>query len=84
MQESLEKLTERIELTAERLKQRYGARRLHVLRVSIRRIRTYLKQSSIPRAKRMRKIWGGFAGSTNDARDWDVFHRTARLLIEPD
>ena len=84
MQEPLEKLTERIAQSAERLKQHYGARRLHILRVGIRRIRTYLKQSGMRRAKRMRKIWGGFAASTNDARDWDVFHRTARVLLEPD
>ena len=84
MHEPLEELTVRVAQSAERLKHHYGAKRLHILRVGIRRIRTYLKQSGNLRAKRMRKIWGGFAGATNDARDWDVFHRTARVLLEPD
>ena len=84
MQEPLEALTERVARAAELLKQHYGARRVHVLRVGIRRIRTFLKQSADHRAKRMRKIWGGFAGATNDARDWDVFHKTARALLGPD
>jgi CHAD domain-containing protein len=84
MQEPMDMLTDQVAQSAERLKQHYGARRLHILRVGVRRIRTYLKQSGNHRAKRMRKIWGGFAGATNDARDWDVFHRTARVLLEPD
>jgi CHAD domain-containing protein len=84
MQEPLELPTERVVQSAEGLKRHYGARRLHILRVGIRRIRTYLKHSGDHRAQGMRKIWGGFAGATNDARDWDVFHRTARALLVTD
>ena len=84
MQAPLEKLTERVAHAAAGLRHGYGARRVHTLRVGIRRIRTFLKQSGNARARRMRKAWGGFAAATNDARDWDVFHRTARALLAPD
>jgi CHAD domain-containing protein len=84
MQEALEKLTERVERSANGLKHGYRVRELHALRVGIRRIRTFLKQSGSHRARRLRKTWGGFAAATNDARDWDVFHKTARKLLEPD
>ena len=84
MQEALEKMTERVERSANGLVQGYRVRQLHALRVGIRRIRTFLKQSGSHRARRLRKTWGGFAAATNDARDWDVFHRTARKLLEPE
>ena len=45
MQEPMDMLTDQVAQSAERLKQHYGARRLHILRVGVRRIRTYLKQS---------------------------------------
>lgn len=84
MQAPLEQLTERVEHSAEGLRRRYGARRLHILRVGIRRIRTFLKHSSGHRARRLRRTWGAFAAVTGDARDWDVFHRTARALLAAD
>lgn len=84
MQAALEQLTERVERSAAGLRRRYGARRLHVLRVGIRRIRTFLKHSGGHRARRLRRTWGAFAAVTGDARDWDVFHRTARALLAPD
>ena len=84
MQEPLEKLTDRVEQSALGLEQRYRARQLHALRVSIRRIRTYLKHSGQHRARRLRKTWGAFAAVTSEARDWDVFCNTARTLLSRD
>ena len=84
MQAPLDQLTVRIERSAAGLRHRYGARRLHVLRVGIRRIRTFLKHSGGHRARRLRRTWGAFAAVTGDARDWDVFHRTARALLAAD
>ena len=83
-QEALANLTGGIGDSAGRLAQRYGARQLHALRVGIRRIRTFLKQSGGHRARRLRKTWGAFAAITNEARDWDVFHKTARALLTPE
>jgi CHAD domain-containing protein len=84
MQEALANLTTGVGDSAGRLEQRYAARQLHALRVGIRRIRTFLKQSGGHRARRLRKTWGAFAAITNEARDWDVFHRTARALLTPE
>lgn len=84
MEAPLEQLTERVERSAEGLRNRYGSKRLHVLRVGIRRIRTFLKHSGGHRARRLRRTWGAFAAVTGDARDWDVFHRTARALLDAD
>jgi CHAD domain-containing protein len=84
MQASLEKLTDRVERSAAGLGRRYRARQLHALRVGIRRIRTFLKHSGGPRARRLRRTWGAFAAVTGDARDWDVFHVTERALLTPD
>lgn len=81
MQEALANLTTGVAHSAGRLAQRYGARQLYALRVGIRRIRTVLKQSGGHRARRLRKTWGAFAAITNEARDWDVFHKTARALL---
>lgn len=84
MEAPLEQLTERVEHAAEGIRRRYGAKRLHILRVGIRRIRTFLKHSGGHRARRLRRTWGAFAAVTGDARDWDVFHKTARLLLAAD
>jgi CHAD domain-containing protein len=84
MQEALVNLTNVVAHSAGALAQRYGSRRLYALRVSVRRIRTFLKQSGGHRARRLRKTWGAFAAITNEARDWDVFHKTARALLSPE
>jgi len=49
--------------------------------VGVRRIRSILKQIDSHRSRRYRKIWGGFAAVTNDARDWDIFLQTAKKLL---
>ena len=84
MEKPLKELTDRVADSAAKLEHRYRARQLHVLRVSIRRIRTYLKHSGAHRARRLRKTWGAFAAVTSEARDWDVFCTTARTLLPPE
>lgn len=81
MPEQLAALTATIEQAAAGLRQRYTVSGVHALRVAIRRIRSILKQDGSPRARRMRKAWGALAAVSNDARDWDVFLRTARRLL---
>lgn len=84
MSEHLRALTVTIESCAASIQRRYGVKAVHDLRVSIRRIRSILKQDGSPRARRMRKAWGALAAVSNDARDWDVFlrHAKARLSAE--
>lgn len=84
MQEQMEQLTDRVEGSARGLVMRYRARQVHVLRVGIRRIRTFLKHSGQHRARRLRKTWGAFAAVTSEARDWDVFCTTARTQLSRD
>lgn len=59
----------------------YAPKQLYAFRVGVRRIRSILKQIDSHRSRRYRKIWGGFAACTNDARDWDIFLLTAKKLL---
>lgn len=85
MQQPLVTLTEDLEQHRAKLIRRYHTRRLHSLRVCIRRIRSILKHIDHPRARAFRKTWGGFAALSNDLRDWDVFFHVGReVLTEED
>jgi len=74
------KLTVEVTSVSDRLTGVYRPKDLHRLRISIRRIRSLLKQVSNRKARHFRKTWGGFAAVTNQARDWDVFLKTARAM----
>ena len=84
MHVQLLELSDTIEKTALELLKNYQPVDLHTFRVSIRRIRSILKQMDNTRARRYRKVWGGFATVTNQARDWDVFMQWASRELAPD
>jgi CHAD domain-containing protein len=77
----LQEVTGAIERAESALRQGYRAEQLYSLRVAMRRVRSMLKPVGSHRARRFRKIWGGFAAVTNRARDWDVFLLTAGELL---
>lgn len=77
----LQEVTGAIERAESALRQAYEAEQLYSLRVAMRRVRSMLKPVGSHRARRFRKIWGGFAAVTNRARDWDVFLLTAGELL---
>jgi len=81
MHQTLLEITDGIEQAGERLARAYQPKRLYALRVGIRRTRSILKQIGSYRSRRYRKVWGGFAAVTNDARDWDVFLISCRKLL---
>lgn len=62
----------------------YSADQLYAFRVASRRTRSILKQIDNHRARGLRKTWGGFAATTGNARDWDVFLITAEMLLDGD
>jgi CHAD domain-containing protein len=74
-------ITTAVEAAADHLSERYTAKSLYALRVGVRRIRSILKHIDSHRSRNYRKAWGGFAATTNDARDWDVFLETAGKLL---
>jgi CHAD domain-containing protein len=58
---------------------------LHKLRISLRRIRSLLKQQPDDEARRLRRELGRMAAATNDARDWDTcYARIAHTLGKED
>ncbi len=81
MHQLLVKLTVKVTKVSDRLTGAYRPKDLHRLRISIRRIRSLLKQVSDRNARHFRKTWGGFAAVTNQARDWDVFLKAARAML---
>lgn len=76
-----QEVTAAIERAESALRQAYEAEQLYSLRVAMRRVRSMLKPVGSHRARRFRKIWGGFAAVTSRARDWDVFLLTAAELL---
>lgn len=81
MHTQLMMLTDRVAESAGAVIETYMPRQLYAFRVGVRRIRSILKQIDSHQSRRYRKIWGGFAAVTNDARDWDVFLKTVRKLL---
>jgi|GEM_PF-2505071 len=81
MHKKLLELTVGVEQAGENVLSKYDAKQLYAFRVGVRRIRSILKQIDSHRSRRYRKIWGGFAAVTNDARDWDIFLLTAKKLL---
>jgi len=81
MRQLFVKITGEVTSVSDRLTGYYQPKDLHRLRIGIRRIRSLLKQVSNRNARHFRKIWGGFAAVTNQARDWDVFLKSARAML---
>ena len=81
MHKKLLELTVGVAQAGENLLSEYDPKQLYAFRVDVRRIRSILKQIDSHRSRRYRKIWGGFAAVTNDARDWDIFLLTAKKLL---
>ena len=81
MHKKLLGLTVGVAQAGESVLSEYDPKQLYAFRVGVRRIRSILKQIDSHRSRRYRKIWGGFAAVTNDARDWDIFLQTAKKLL---
>jgi len=81
MHKKLLELTVGVAQAGENVLREYDPKQLYAFRVGVRRIRSILKQIDSHRSRRYRKIWGGFAAVTNDARDWDIFLQTAKKLL---
>jgi CHAD domain-containing protein len=81
MHKKLLELTVGVAQAGENVLSEYDPKQLYAFRVGVRRIRSILKQIDSHRSRRYRKIWGGFAAVTNDARDWDIFLQTAKKLL---
>jgi len=81
MHKKLLELTVGVAQAGENVLSKYDPKQLYAFRVGVRRIRSILKQIDNHRSRRYRKIWGGFAAVTNDARDWDIFLQTAKNLL---
>jgi len=81
MHKKLLELTAYVAQAGENVLRKYDPKQLYAFRVGVRRIRSILKQIDSHRSRRYRKIWGGFAAVTNDARDWDIFLQTAKNLL---
>lgn len=61
----------------------YDAADLHQLRVTLRRMRSLLKQRQGKKARQLRHRLSAFADVTNDARDWDTLLARARTELGP-
>jgi len=81
MHNALRELTVGVTQAGDQLFDTYDQKQLYAFRVRVRRIRSILKQIDSHRSRQYRKIWGGFAAVTNLARDWDIFLKTAKLLL---
>ena len=81
MHKKLLELTVGVAQAGESVLSEYNPKQLYAFRVGVRRIRSILKQIDSHRSRRYRKIWGGFAAVTNNARDWDIFLLTAKKLL---
>ena len=60
----------------------YNDEDLHKLRITLRRIRSILKQHTDEVARRLRRELGRMADATNDARDWDTFYSRIRKTLD--
>jgi len=80
MRQLFVEISREVTFFGDRLTGNYRPKDLHGMRIRIRRIRSLLKQVDNLHARYFRKTWGGFAAVTNQARDWDVFLKSARAM----
>jgi len=81
MRQLFVEISREVTFFGDRLTDDYRPKDLHGMRIRIRRIRSLLKQIDNLHARYFRKTWGGFAAVTNQARDWDVFLKSARAML---
>ncbi len=78
MSPAVKKLSRRLKSKRRALLLDYNDEDLHKLRITLRRIRSILKQHTDDEAARLRRELGRMADATNDARDWDTFYTRLR------
>ena len=81
MHQLFEDISAKVTFFGDRLTGDYRPKDLHRMRIGIRRIRSLLKQVDNRNARHFRKTWGGIAAVTNQARDWDVFLKSAKAML---
>lgn len=74
-------LSRRLEKKRKLLLDNYDAEALHALRVTLRRMRSRLKQIPGEQARQLRRELGALADATNSARDWDTLLINARCIL---
>jgi CHAD domain-containing protein len=79
----VKKLSRRLETKRQSLLASYDDEQLHKLRITLRRMRSYLKRQSGSKARRLRGELAGLADQTNPARDWDTLVTHARSTLDP-
>ncbi|MEP5763433.1 MAG: CHAD domain-containing protein [Halieaceae bacterium] len=78
MTSPLRRLNDEIDRHRQVLLEHYDEEGLHQLRVTIRRLRVFLKHFDGQDALDQRREWGRLMRFSNDARDWDTFINFAR------
>ena len=79
----VKKLSRRLEAKRQSLLSSYEDEELHKLRITLRRMRSYLKRQSGSKARRLRGELAGLADQTNPARDWDTLLTHAHTTLDP-
>ena len=79
----VKKLSRRLESKRQSLLGSYDDEELHKLRITLRRMRSYLKRQSGSKARRLRGELADLADRTNPARDWDTLVTHARSTLDP-
>jgi len=77
-------LSSRLEKKRRSLLKRYDPEELHALRVTLRRMRSRLKQTPGKKARKLRQELGALADTTNAARDWDTLLPGVPALLPAD
>ncbi|MCP5164074.1 MAG: CHAD domain-containing protein [Pseudomonadales bacterium] len=77
----MKRLSKKLAERRQRLLERYDPEDLHALRVTLRRIRSRLKQLPGKKAARLRQELRVLADATNAARDWDTLLASAGQLL---
>ena len=78
---AVKRLSKKLAERRQRLLERYDPEDLHALRVTLRRIRSRLKQLPGKKAARLRQELRVLADATNAARDWDTLLASAGQLL---
>jgi CHAD domain-containing protein len=81
LRNQMKSLSRRLEKKRQRLLQDYDAEHLHALRITLRRMRSRLKQIPGKEARHLRRDLSVLAGATNAARDWDTLVKSAGNLL---
>lgn len=82
MKETLADLAKQIADRRKALLNEYSEYDLHQLRVTVRRLRTFLRFEEQPAAWQLRRDWGYLISQTNPARDWDTLAARIEELPE--